>query len=274
MNEGLLTALATILLVIVGLAQMVVLIAQKKQSRIALTAQYRELWANCKKHWGVVIFIGRDKSEYYQVLDECTINELVKKTELYNNSTPTRWALDSIQKLCGILGEVSTRVLQGHLKISDIYPIFGTEFLRHSRPLRRLFEPEYKYTFFNEENDSAHNLIRNNIQDWLIYHDGLRRRCLILIDLLWAEAARLEDLPPDDMKSAADAKKLTGNINRDRVFREVMRLNGITSIILAFKLSIFLRRSEYFKFTNPKGIKKKRQLELDEMWTKRLLRNT
>ena len=274
MNDALLTAIATVLLVIVGLAQIVVLIAQKRQTRIALTAQYRQLWINCKKHWGNIIFIAREKGEYYQVLDETAINKLIEKTKLHRLDTPTTWALDSIQNLSGLLGEVSTRVLQGHLKISDVYPIFGTEFLRHSRPLRQLLEPEYKNPFFKEDLEGLHKLIKNEIQDWLIYHDGLRRRCLILIDLLWAEAARLEDLPPDDMRSAADAKKTTGSLNRNRVFQEVTRLNGLTNFLLAFKLTMFLRRAEYHKFFNPIGIKKRRLSKLEKTWTKRLLRNS
>jgi len=261
------------LLVIVGLAQIVVLIAQKRQTRIALTAQYRQLWINCKKHWGNIIFIGRELGEYYQVLNETAINELIEKTKLHRLNTPTTWALDSIQNLCGTLGEISTRVLQGHLKISDVYPIFGTEFLRHSRPLRQILEPEYKNRFFNEEIDGTHKLIKNEIQDWLIYHDGLRRRCLILIDLLWAEAARLEDLPPDDMKSAADAKKTTGSLNRKRVFQEVTRLNKVTNFLLACKLTLYLKRAEYSNFFNPIGINEKRLSKLDKIWTKRLLRN-
>lgn len=273
MNENLLTAIATVLLVIVGLAQMLVLISQKRQTRIALTAQYRQLWNNCKRHWGNVIFIGREEGEYYQVLDDITINELKKKTKWHSFDTPSIWALESIQNLCGILGEISTRVLQGHLKISDVYPIFGTEFLRHSRPLRQLLEPDSENPYFNEKLDDSHKLIRNEIQDWLIYHDGLRRRCLILIDLLWAEAARLEDLPPSDMKSAADAKKITGNLNRKRIFQEINRLNGLSKLFLAFKLSRFLKRAEYYSIFDLIGIKKKRLSKLDEIWTKRLLRN-
>lgn len=272
MNEVQLTAFATVLLVIVGLAQIVVLIAQKKQTRISLTSEYRQLWINCKKYLGNVIFIGREIDEYYQVLDETKIEELKEKIKSHRLDTPTIWALESIQNLSGLLGEVSTRILQGHLKISDAYPIFGTEFLRHSRPLRQIFEPEYRNPYFEENPNRQHTLIRNEIQDWLTYHDGLRRRCLILIDLLWAEATRLEDLPPTDMKSAADAKKVTGSLNRKRVFKEVYKLNGITKLYLAFKLSYFLRRAEYSSIFNPIGLKKKRLAKLDQIWTNRLLR--
>ncbi len=206
-NSNLLTAIATVLLVLVGLIQIFVLFSQKKQTRIASTEQYRQLWNSLKTYWGNVVFIGRENGEYYQILDETSINALKVETTKHRLDTPTIWALESIQKVCGMLGEVSTRVLQGHLSIADIYPIFGTQFLRQSNPLRHLLEPDYQNSYQTDETTEQHKRIRTEIQDWLVYHDGLRRRCLILIDLLWAEAARLEDLPPYDMKSAADAKR-------------------------------------------------------------------
>lgn len=180
--------------------------------------------------------------------------------------------MESIQKVCGTLGEISTRVLQGHLKVADIYPIFGTQFLRQSRTLRQLLEPDYKNAYQTDETTEQHKCVRNEIQDWLVYHDGLRRRCLILIDLLWAEATRLEDLPPYDVKSAADAKRHTGKLNRRRVQQEILKLNGRTKLFLAFKLSRFLRKAEYSSWSNWSGINEKQLSNLDEKWTKRLLR--
>lgn len=272
-NSNFLTAIATVLLVLVGLVQIFVLFSQKKQTRIALTEQYRQLWNNLKNHWGNVIFIGRENGEYYQVLDETSINKLKVETKKHRLDTPTIWALESIQKICGTLGEVSTRVLQGHLKVEDIYPIFGTEFLRQSRPLRQLLEPEYQNSYQTDDTTEQHKLIRTEIQDWLVYHDGLRRRCLILIDLLWAEAARLEDLPPYDMKSAADSKKKTGNLNRKRVYKEIIKLNGASKVFFALRLSRFLRNSEYSSLTNWRGINNKKLSNLDQEWTQRLLRD-
>lgn len=270
-NSSFLTAIATVLLVLVGLVQIFVLFSQKKQTRIALTEQYRQLWNSLKKYWGNVIFIGRENGEYYQVLDEPSINTLITETTKHRLDTPTIWALESIQKVCGALGEVSTRVLQGHLNVADIYPIFGTQFLRQSRPLRILLEPDYeKNSYQTDETTEQHKLIRKEIQDWLVYHDGLRRRCLILIDLLWAEATRLEDLPPNEMKSAADSKKLTGNLNRERVFKETIKLNGRTQILLAFSLSRFLRKAEYRSLLNWSGLNEKHLARLNDKWTNRM----
>ena len=268
-SSNFLTAIASVFLALVGLVQLSVLYAQKKQTRIALTEQYRQLWDSLKNHWGNIVFIGREIGEYYQVLDAEAIHALLNKTQ--NQQKPTIWALESIQKVCGILGEVSTRVLQGHLAVSDIYPIFGTQFLRQSRPLRQILDPEYPQSYYSDKTNEQHKLIRSEVQGWLLYHDGLRRRCLILIDLLWAEAARLEDLPPYDMKSAADAKQQTGKLNRTRVRQEVIRLNGILKIFHSFTLSGLLRKAEYRSWKNWKGINPKKLDKLDDTWTKRIL---
>ncbi len=115
-------------------------------------------------------------------------------------------------------------------------------------------------------------MIRIRIQDWLIYHDGLRRRCLILIDLLWAEAARLNDLPPDDLESAANAKIKTGKLNRIRVFKETIKINGCNKLILALKLSRFLKNAEYRSLKNWTGINKKQLNDIEVKWVNRLLR--
>lgn len=272
-NSNLLTAIATALLVIVGLVQIRVLISQKKQTRIALTEQYRQLWDSLKKYWGNVVYISRENDEYYQVLDKASISQLKDEIRKHRLDTPTIWALESIQKVCGTLGEVSTRVLQGHLAVGDIYPIFGTQFLRQSIALRQLLEPNYKKFISSGGSSEQHNRIRKEIQDWLVYHDGLRRRCLIIIDLMWAEASRLEDLPPYDMKSAADAKKKTGKLNRKRVFKETIQLNGITGLFLALRLKRFLRKSEHVSLFNWFGISSKRLSKIEDEWTKRLLRD-
>lgn len=272
-NSNFLTAIATVLLVLVGLVQIFVLFSQKKQTRIALTEQYRQLWNSLKEYWGNVVFIGRENGEYYQILDETSINALITKTIKYRPDTPTIWALESIQKVCGVLGEISTRILQGHLNVTDIYPIFGTHFLRQTRPLRQLLEPDYQNSYKISKSTEQHKLVRKEIQDWLIYHDGLRRRCLILIDLLWAEASSLEDLPPEEMQSAAEAKSQTGGLNRKRVFQETIRLNGAIHIFRALKLSRFLRKSEYHSWMNWRGIRRQRIENIKQEWIKRLLRD-
>jgi hypothetical protein len=273
MNNDMIISLTSILLVIISAAQISILIIQNRQSRLQLINDYRRRWLDAHKNWGEVVFIGRNPDEYYHVIDEQTLNELKKLTQSNTADSPTIWARNSIQVVCGLLNEVSLRILQGQLYVADAYPIFGTELLRHSSPLRILLDTQKENLQFQYQENAKHLRIRNEIQDWLIYHDGIRRRCLILIDLLWAEAVRLEDLPPDDITSAADSKTKTGHLNRNRVYSEVYRLKGLTRIFIAFRLYYFLYHSEYCSIFNWVGISKKRLQKLNRNWTKRLLLN-
>ena len=111
------------------------------------------------------------------------------------------------------------------------------------------------------------------IQDWLIYRDGIRRRCLILIDLLWAEAARLEDLPPDDLLNAACAKEKTGWMNRKRIYNECKRVCGGIRFYKVIYFTYFLRHSEFFKWHLLVGLSRKRLEKLNKEWTARLLQH-
>lgn len=271
MESNTITALATGLLVIVGFFQVEILIAQRRQIQLELIEEYRKRWAESRKSWGAVIFIGRDENEYYQVVDKDTIKILASMRDKANWGTPTVWALDATRSVFTTLSDISTKILQNQLKVSNVYPLFGTELLRHGRPLRVLLENNYHS--MNRYPENTHQQVRNEVQDWLIYHDGIRRRCLILIDLLWAEAARLEDLPPSDLKIAADAKISSGKFNRRRLIKECIRLNGFNRVLLALKLSRFMRNSEYRRFGSRIGIDKKRLAKLEKEWTERLLRD-
>jgi hypothetical protein len=270
MDNNTVTALATVVLAIVGFTQIGILFTQNRQNQLDFIEEYRKRWLKSKKELGKVIFIGRTNNEYYQVLNQNDIKKLTVLKEQSSKSIPTIWALNSAQVVFTLLSDICIKILQNQINIRDIYPIFETELLRHSRPLRVLLEKNYP-NMEDRFDDDNHIRIRTEIQDWLIYHDGIRRRCLILIDLLWAEASRLEDLPPDDLKSAADAKIKTGILNRTRVYNECIRLNGFIKILIAVKLSNYLKYSEYKDLSMQIGLDKKRLKVLEEEWTKRLL---
>lgn len=264
----LLTVIATILLVIVGYAQARILAVQNQQNRISLLAEYRQLWKKCRIDWGKIIFLGGVQGEYYQILSEERINSLKGKIEQYSMSESSVWALESLQNVSSLMSEICIRVLRKDLSVMEIYPIFGTEFLRHGRSLRNLFEPGYIKTYEINNQDNAHYKVQDKLQNWLIHHDGIKRRCLILVDLLWAEAVRLEDLPPYEIKEAALVKEKTGKLNKKRVYEEVIKLNGIGKLFFAIRLSCFLNHAEFRSVLNRKGIKKSRLFDLEIDWWK------
>lgn len=178
--------------------------------------------------------------------------------------------MDSTRNIFTLLNDLSIKILKNQVNISDVYSLLGTQMLRHSKPLRVLLDKRH-VTIDSRWNSDEHNMIRREIQDWLTYHDGIRRRVLILIDLLWAEAVRLEDLPPYDIESAANAKKETGYLNKERVFNECIKLNGLLSFFHAKKLSYFLKHAEYYDNCFNIGVKKERLDYLDKKWTEYLL---
>ncbi|UPY96281.1 hypothetical protein [Pectobacterium sp. 21LCBS03] len=269
------TALSTGLLVAVGSAQVAILIGQRQQQRLDWVEEYRKRWSDKENDWANLVYLGRSLDSYYQVANSKKIKKLNKLTLEYEAHSPTIWALNSVRNTCGTISDVCLKILQGQLKVQEIYPIFGTEFLRHSVALRSLLDRVDILSNYGrigpDHIRTCHNNIRNEVQTWLICHDGIRRRCLIFIDLLWAEAARLEDLPPDDLKSAANAKINSGSNNRKRLIKEFLRLNSSTSIIRGLFLMHFLMHAEYRRRVLRIGINPKRLDELTQEWTRRYI---
>lgn len=279
-NELIMSVL-TGFLVLVGFAQIMVLMGQKRQNQLALLQEYRTRWSDYRKHWAVLVFLGRAKEEFYQVANKSLQLELTEEVNKTTQFAPTRWALESVSYVCNTLSDICIKILQGQLSIQDVYPLFGTDLLRHSRPLRVLldvyFESYYSDSYFagieddDLSNSKKHRQVRNELQTWLMYHDGVRRRCLILIDLLWAEAARLEDLSPDDIRAAAIAKEVSGRKSRTRLIREIRKINVLPSPFKIIKFTIHLKKSEFRKFNIPLGVDEAKLKARDEEWSSMLL---
>jgi hypothetical protein len=272
MDPVVLTAIATALLVVAAFAQITVSRAQRRQESLLYIDNFRQRWRDSKDDFGTVIYFAGDPDDFYQLIDHKAVVQLQTKCKETSLEGQTVWALDALRSACGTLSDMCMRILQGQLHVQDAYPAFGTELLRYSNRLRNILDPPRTETGKTFTKTSTHLQIREELQDWLIYHDGRRRRCLILVDLLWAEAARLEDLPPGDLRSAAEAKRRSGALNRSRVFFECIRLNGLLGLFLAFRLARFLRHAEFRGLLSLVGLSRRRLDRLDQIWTARLLR--
>lgn len=267
-------SLATGILVLVGIAQAVVLVGQRRQQRLDWAEVYRRRWFEIKEDFAQVVYLGREHGAYYQVAAPEHIKKLNAAIAESTCDSPTIWARTSVQNVCGILSDVCQRIMQGQLHVQEAYPLFGTEFLRHSAAMRSILDDAYLPEYGSlgpSDVESRHDNVRQEVKTWLICHDGIRRRCLILIDLLWAEAARLEDLPPGDLMRAAEAKKITGKRNRTRLLNEVLRLNGLFAIYRGLRLVRFLRHAEYRSSVWRIGLNPKRLTVLESEWTARYL---
>jgi len=276
MDDVKLTAVATALLVFVGLAQVVVLLAQRHQQRLDWAEMYRRRWIELGGDWATVVFLGRRASDYYQIAHHGSLQQLREAALNHSQRVVSSWAQASVRNVCGMLSDLCSRILQGDLRISDVYPIFGTELLRQGAPLRVLLDGNSGHlkcygSNGPTEEERRHDNLRSEMTTWLVCHDGIRRRCLIMIDLLWAEAARLEDLPPSDLELAADRKLRTGHLNRFRLRNEALRLNGWWRWWHVWMLTRFLRFSEWRRFPRYRGLTKSRLKALNDDWMKRYL---
>ena len=279
-NE-LIMSILTSLLVLVGIAQVMMLISQKRQNQLALLQEYRSRWNEYRRYWAIVVFVGRGEDEYYQVASKSLQSELSKLVRKNLDTSPSVWALESISYICNTLSDVCLRILQGQLNIKDVYPLFGSELLRHSRPFRVLLDVYYDCETYDTLRDetgryrklSRHEEVRRELQDWLIYHDGIRRRCLILIDLLWAEATRLEDLSPSDIEHAAYAKEESGKVSRVRLTKEIRKTSYLLPTYRAFKLTTHLKNSEFKTYKwQIVGIDREKIKKREAEWVNMLLR--
>ncbi|WP_336354620.1 hypothetical protein [Pseudomonas granadensis] len=276
MTDAELTALATILLVVVGVAQVRILSGQRQQQRLDWAEMYRRRWTELQGDWATIVFLGRKAQEYYQIAHHVKLQELRELLRSSSSDTASSWAQASVRNVCGMLSDLCSRILKGHIKIDEIYPVFGTELLRQGAPLRTLLNGNsdclkcYGSIGPNDE-ELRHDRLRSEITTWLVCHDGIRRRCLMMIDLLWAEAARLEDLPPYELITAADAKARSGHLNRARLSAEVRRLGGWGARRRASHLTNILRHAEWRRLPWSRGLNKKKMKKLDEEWTQRYL---
>lgn len=271
------TALATFLLVIVGIAQYSVIFSQRNQQRFALTESYRSRWQQNYINLSILIYLGSSVDSYYQLLNKKSILKYNKLVIDSDNKSPTTWALRSASDFFGLLSDLCIRVIQNQLYIRDVYPIIGSEFLRHGFPIRSLLEIDYcnhgVYPLSDDcELDVKHHQVRHEIQTWLACHDGIRRRCLIMIDLLWSEAARLGDLPPYELITAANSKITYGKTNRSRLSKEIKKINGIMSALINFKLVRQMKNSEYKRFFFFNGLNKDELKSKNIEWVDRYLK--
>jgi hypothetical protein len=267
MTDAQLTALATVLLVIVGTVQVMLLKGQSQQQRLSWAESYRRRWVELINDWGTVVFIGRRHNDYYQIAHLSAIEALRTATKEASADFAVSWAQASVRNVCGTLSDICMRVLQGQISIRDVYPIFGSELLRQGVPLRNLLDGNgYDVTWYGAagptEEERRHDSLRYHVQFWLQCHDGTRRRTLILIDLLWAEAARLEDLQAYEVINAANRKASTGYMNKDRIFSEVLRIGGWRAIYKAWRLRGFLGHAEWQRFPGGRGLSRKRMAKL------------
>jgi hypothetical protein len=113
----------------------------------------------------------------------------------------------------GLLAAVCSYLLQGRLSARLAYDVLGEDIVRNSAAVRYAIDVSPEVTYY------------------LHYHPGIRRRVLILLDVLWAEAAGRGDLNGEEAQTARATKRVyrSGVRNRCRLRREARRFGSLTA---------------------------------------------
>lgn len=231
--EGLLTGL----LVLFAAGQVYVIRQQRLLAELQVVHELREQWQAIRHEWLGMLVLGghlylditQEASTKYPVLADERIGNY--RTVVHFNRRKGSWgevqrALDEDElsllshgsdlnfpeefhrQPLGLLATVCAYVIRGRLSVGTAYEVFGTDLTRNSSSIRYVTDVAPNSTYY------------------LHYYPGIRRRVLILLDLMWAEAANRGDLDPSERNKAAKAKRdeKTGLRNRRRLRAEARRL--------------------------------------------------
>lgn len=231
--QGLLTAL----LVLFAAGQVYVIRQQRLLAELQVVHELREQWLAVRDEWlGMLVLGGHfyldipvDASSRYPVLaDEriaqyrelvhfnrskrswAEIEEALDEDEvaLLSHGSPLQFPEEFHRLPLGILATVCAYILRGRLTMGSAYEVFGADLTRNSSSVRYVTDVAPNSTYY------------------LNYYPGVRRRVLVLLDLMWAEAATRGDLNHREATAAADTKDKwkTGLRNRRRLRAEARRL--------------------------------------------------
>lgn len=247
------SAIAT-LASVVALSQFFFIRRQSHREQVLLLRDLSASWNNLRGAWDRAILLARGPDDHY-----VNASDADKAAVASGDDEVVRAHEVSAQDVIRFLASIAMLVLDGKLKPSTAYAALGTEVVRNSRPLRTLTEHHpppaaWAMTIYIEQEWMEHDRPRSDaLRFWASYHVGTKRRLDIILDILWAQAVRLRDLPMYDVAMAAEVKELfdTGRRNRDRSSIEAWRLRRP---YVAIRLRRLLRAAEYRSITNPFGV--------------------
>lgn len=136
----------------------------------------------------------------------------------------------SVHRILRFLAEISGQILRSELSPQLIYEVLGPIVARNGGLIRKMMQQS---------------------QEWVSYQPGLELRVLILIDMMWAEGARIGELDTQpNAEDVAEHKKTTGSgkVARKRVRTLVNRVSHKSWISKQWRtmlLTDLLRNAEH-----------------------------
>lgn len=224
-------------------------------SEVNLLNSLREDWKQLHISWQRAHLTVIGPSNYYTSADEPLVaefnklmNDLASGGYSHDDARSLAWPwILAIRNVVEFLDIVAGYVLRGQLSPEHAHAVLGPEISRRSRTVRALLGtpardqrfPGFRPGKFNEPYIQSYDWIGA----WMKADEygGRIERVLCLQDILWAQAARQQDLYSHELKCAAEAKRTTGSgyEYRRRVRRLSRQLGGsrYTSVKLQWHLT-------------------------------------
>ncbi|GLY90922.1 hypothetical protein Airi02_088510 [Actinoallomurus iriomotensis] len=226
-----------------------------RMSEVNLLATLREDWKDLNRSWHRSILTVNGPGDYYSYADQDLCDEYDtyiarlasgELTEEEGAILSRPW-IEAINDVVSFFGIVATYVLRGQISAQNAYVIFGAEVARRSKIVRELLDEEPSGRFpgsqpakFSDEETSAGAWWQDQRMHAGQY-GGRNQRILCLQDIIWSQAARLQDLYMYEIEAAARIKREhgSGSRARNRVRRLCRQLGGsyLTSLRLQWQLT-------------------------------------
>jgi cysteine synthase len=212
-----LVAGSTVVYVVLTAGLVMLGLRQARRDEVSLIAVLSDRWARAQDDWMKAMLVARGPTNYYNIAApeetaryEGLLADLAdlaamgpgrpgwsgRHQALANRSREYESAAAAVIEQ---LASISLLVLRGRLSTGGAYAVLGPQLVRNAGSLRILLVR-------HRGDAGVVSEPARRVGGWAQYRPGVVRRVLVLVDLLWAEAARLGDLAPFELASAADAK--------------------------------------------------------------------
>lgn len=248
---------------LIGITQMRDSRRQRQLSELQSQREIGQVWQANRPGWVAATMLIRGTKSYYALADP-TVEQKVRNFEKvrtgYFSEPPTHswddWNTarkpveQQVRATLTALDGVAVSVIGGRLPVAVVYDVIGPDYLRSGAVVRALvgwaFASGVAHPPAIDDNVWRELTEPHEITGWTTYYPGIRLRLLVLLDLLWAEAARRADLSTLDLVEISRLKrKGSGRRNRRRVRKAFRSVNGFRPGVSGLRLRWLLTWADY-----------------------------
>lgn len=192
-------------------------------------------WLDLDGDWTMCLALSRTADDFYNFASPEQRTKVREMEIRYNDVENTYrreeiiWEfMPHVRRVVTFLDYCSCLILQGRLRVRDVYSVLGSDVARHGWAVRRLVGADR-----SPDPNSPVYMSHAGTPDYMGYladdsSHARQQRLLTLIDRLWAQAAKDGDRQAHNLLATAEHKRVfkSGRLNRIRVRRQSRDWSG------------------------------------------------